>query len=131
MDMENLSNSSSSIPSSKPKTLIFDRRYGWVIDVWKDPSEEALSGGRGMFCIVPLAKSLIKAASQTINTAASSTLKVVENPNLFAPEVLRANMNDQLKRITSSMNKPEFDLAVLKRRWTLSPNPNEERNELH
>ncbi|GAV59372.1 hypothetical protein CFOL_v3_02903 [Cephalotus follicularis] len=30
------------------KSLLFDRRYGWVLDEWKDPSEEALAGGRGM-----------------------------------------------------------------------------------
>ncbi|KAF3440153.1 hypothetical protein FNV43_RR18431 [Rhamnella rubrinervis] len=58
-----------SIPSSSSarpsKRLLFDRRYGWVIDEWKDPSEEALAGGRGMFCILPLAKALLKMASQS------------------------------------------------------------------
>ncbi|CAK9168002.1 unnamed protein product [Ilex paraguariensis] len=48
------------------KRLLFDRRYGWVFDEWKEPSEEALAGGRGMFCIVPLAKALSKTASKLV-----------------------------------------------------------------
>ncbi|XP_022843904.1 uncharacterized protein LOC111367324 isoform X2 [Olea europaea var. sylvestris] len=59
-------NSSAAAPS---KRLLFDRRYGWVLDEWKDPSEEALTGGRGMFCILPIAKGLLKtviAASQSV-----------------------------------------------------------------
>ncbi|XP_048431895.1 uncharacterized protein LOC103956552 isoform X2 [Pyrus x bretschneideri] len=51
--------------NSPSKRLLFDRRYGWVIDELKDTSEEALAGGRGMFCILPLAKTLIKMASQS------------------------------------------------------------------
>ncbi|KAJ0972181.1 hypothetical protein J5N97_020140 [Dioscorea zingiberensis] len=27
-----------------PKRLVFDRRYGWVYDEWRDPLEVALSG---------------------------------------------------------------------------------------
>ncbi|KAF8404348.1 hypothetical protein HHK36_009231 [Tetracentron sinense] len=50
-----------------PKRLIFDRRYGWVFDEWKNPSEEALAGGRGMFCILPLTKSLVKIASHSVS----------------------------------------------------------------
>ncbi|XP_015385780.2 uncharacterized protein LOC102623938 isoform X3 [Citrus sinensis] len=70
--IESTSNSSkTSIPAlSSPsklssKRLLFDRRYGWVFDEWKDPSEEALAGGRGMFCIVPLAKACLKTASES------------------------------------------------------------------
>ncbi|CAL9233320.1 unnamed protein product [Arabidopsis halleri] len=51
------------------RRLLFDRRYGWVVDEWKDPSEEALAGGRGMFCVVPLTKTLLQTASQSINSA--------------------------------------------------------------
>ncbi|CAH2061629.1 unnamed protein product, partial [Thlaspi arvense] len=51
------------------RRLLFDRRYGWVVDEWKDPSEEALAGGRGMFCVVPLGKALFQTASQSINSA--------------------------------------------------------------
>ncbi|KAG7567133.1 hypothetical protein ISN45_Aa04g000370 [Arabidopsis thaliana x Arabidopsis arenosa] len=50
------------------RRLLFDRRYGWVVDEWKDPSEEALAGGRGMFCVVPLTKTLFQTASQSINS---------------------------------------------------------------
>ncbi|KAJ0024393.1 hypothetical protein Pint_07615 [Pistacia integerrima] len=55
-----------SAPSqSSSKRLLFDRRYGWVFDEWKDPSEEALAGGRGMFCILPIAKAVLKTASDS------------------------------------------------------------------
>ncbi|BBH08719.1 hypothetical protein Prudu_020984 [Prunus dulcis] len=53
------------------------------IDEWKDPSEEALAGGRGMFCVLPLAKSLIKMASQSINLAANSAVKVLKGQTCF------------------------------------------------
>ncbi|XP_037493726.1 uncharacterized protein LOC105637944 isoform X2 [Jatropha curcas] len=46
--------------------LLYDRRYGWVFDEWKDPSEEALAGGRGMFCILPLTKAFLNSASQSL-----------------------------------------------------------------
>ncbi|KAK4341192.1 hypothetical protein RND71_039693 [Anisodus tanguticus] len=48
------------------KRLLFDRRYGWVFDEWKDPAEDALSGGRGMFCIVPLGKAFLNMASHAV-----------------------------------------------------------------
>ncbi|XP_004292178.1 PREDICTED: uncharacterized protein LOC101312023 [Fragaria vesca subsp. vesca] len=60
--------------SSKSKRLLFDRRYGWVIDEWKDPSEEALAGGRGMFCILPIAKAAVKMASESVSLAANSVV---------------------------------------------------------
>ncbi|CAH8392058.1 unnamed protein product [Eruca vesicaria subsp. sativa] len=69
---------------SSSRRLLFDRRYGWVVDEWKDPSEEALAGGRGMFCVVPLGKTLFHTASQSLR----STVKFVDmklqkwqNPN--------------------------------------------------
>ncbi|GKV12397.1 hypothetical protein SLEP1_g23544 [Rubroshorea leprosula] len=52
------------------KRFVFDRRYGWVLDEWKDPSEAALEGGRGMFCIVPLAKAFFRTASQSFGSEA-------------------------------------------------------------
>ncbi|CAN8283750.1 unnamed protein product [Cochlearia groenlandica] len=57
--------------SSRRRRLVFDRRYGWVVEEeeWKEPSEEALSGGRGMFCVIPLSKSLFHSASLSINSA--------------------------------------------------------------
>nr|VDD12418.1 unnamed protein product [Brassica oleracea] len=61
------------------RRLLFDRRYGWVVDEWKDPSEEALAGGRGMFCVVPLGKTLFQAASQSINSAVKK-LQKWQNP---------------------------------------------------
>ncbi|OAY83237.1 uncharacterized protein LOC109709992 [Ananas comosus] len=69
-----------------PKRLLFDRRYGWIFDEWKDPSEEALAGGRGMFCILPIAKSLLNIASQSIEAAAESVNRVTKNTKHVSPE---------------------------------------------
>ncbi|KAL5713222.1 hypothetical protein ACHQM5_015323 [Ranunculus cassubicifolius] len=77
------------------KRLIFDRRYGWVVDEWKEPSEEALSGARGMFSILPLANAFVKFASQSINGAASTVLKVVEKRGEFSPKIVSAT-SDQV-----------------------------------
>ncbi|XP_047158869.1 uncharacterized protein LOC124829411 [Vigna umbellata] len=79
------------------KQLLFDRRYGWVIDEWKDPAEEALDGGRGMFCILPLAKALVQKASQSINFAVISVKKGSENPELFSPQMLQSGLDDGVK----------------------------------
>ncbi|OMP09712.1 hypothetical protein COLO4_05200 [Corchorus olitorius] len=86
--------------NSEPPTkrLLFDRRYGWVYDEWKHPSEEALAGGRGMFCIVPLTKAFLKTASNSINLAANSVLKVVEKRDLLSPQEVQAYLRNQLNR---------------------------------
>ncbi|KAL8482380.1 hypothetical protein ACS0TY_027895 [Phlomoides rotata] len=64
---------SSTTTSPPRKRLLFDRRYGWVLDEWKEPSEEAFSGGRGMFCIVPLAKALLTKASESVQPYSPSS----------------------------------------------------------
>nr|GLL31811.1 uncharacterized protein LOC109160142 [Ipomoea trifida] len=126
-------------PNSKrpSKALIFDRRYGWVFDEWKDPSEQALEGSRGMFCVLPLAKALLKTASQTviltmlssqlarrqkIDSAANTAVKVLETPNSLSPEVLQTSINDQLHKIASSAKKLEFNMMKFKKnfRWELT-----------
>ncbi|KAK9270059.1 hypothetical protein L1049_025632 [Liquidambar formosana] len=96
-----------------PKRLLFDRRYGWVFDEWKDPSEEALAGGRGMFCILPLAKGLLKMASESINLATSSTVKILERPDLLSPQVFQASISDHLHKCMSSIQRPKFNLFSL------------------
>uniref|UniRef100_A0A0A9FQB2 Uncharacterized protein n=1 Tax=Arundo donax TaxID=35708 RepID=A0A0A9FQB2_ARUDO len=63
--------SSSDSPPPPPlrrraRRLVFDRRYGWIFDDWTDPTDEALSGGRGMFCVVPMAQSLMNAAASSV-----------------------------------------------------------------
>ncbi|CAI9117150.1 OLC1v1018494C1 [Oldenlandia corymbosa var. corymbosa] len=113
-----ISSSNSNTNNSKKrcqKRLFRDPRYGLVYDAWKDPSEEALSGGRGMFCIVPLADTLIKSASHTINHLACSTVEALKKPDLLKPEALQANINSQLQRVASSVKKPQFDFAMLMR----------------
>ncbi|KAJ8759544.1 hypothetical protein K2173_007184 [Erythroxylum novogranatense] len=88
--------------------LFFDRRYGWVFDEWKHPSQEALAGGRGMFCILPLAQGLFKRASDSINLAANFTLKVYENPDLISPQALQSILDKRLNELKSSIQKPDF-----------------------
>ncbi|XP_078170343.1 uncharacterized protein LOC144564609 [Carex rostrata] len=72
--------------SSRPsKRLLFDRRYGWIVDEWKDPAEEALAGGRGMFCVLPMAKSLVKFSSSMVesmvNYGLDSANRFLKNSN--------------------------------------------------
>ncbi|KAG2286675.1 hypothetical protein Bca52824_046279 [Brassica carinata] len=46
------------------RRLLFDRRYGWVVDEWKDPSEEALAGGRGILTRPSKASEMAKSYAQ-------------------------------------------------------------------
>ncbi|CAI0556386.1 unnamed protein product [Linum tenue] len=94
------------------RRLLFDRRYGWVVDEWKHPSEEALGGGRGMFCILPLAKSLWMMASKSIDLASSYAAEVIEKPELLSPQTLQANLGTQLNRFKSSLLNPNFNPLV-------------------
>ncbi|KAK6940375.1 hypothetical protein RJ641_029906 [Dillenia turbinata] len=110
--------------ASKSKRLFFDRRYGWVFDEWKDPSEDALAGGRGMFCILPLAKALVKQASQTVKLVASSTIKVDEKPGWPYLQTVQTNLDQRLHEFISSVQKSEFNLFALKGNL-LRPSPRE------
>ncbi|KAF9601775.1 hypothetical protein IFM89_022943 [Coptis chinensis] len=101
------------------KRLVFDRRYGWVIDEWKDPSEEALSGARGMFCILPLANAFVKATTQSINLAATSAVKVFVRPDDFSPQALQASLNYRFQDLLSSLQKQNFNLFNSKGKSTL------------
>ncbi|KAI3464271.1 hypothetical protein Pfo_020934 [Paulownia fortunei] len=108
-------NSTTTTSTPPPKRLLFDRRYGWVLDEWKEPSEEALSGGRGMFCIVPLGKALLKKASESVNFVGSSTLNVLERPDMLSPKVVQATLNDQMHKLASSVKSTELILMAPKR----------------
>ncbi|GMP36516.1 hypothetical protein CsSME_00008624 [Camellia sinensis var. sinensis] len=96
------------------KRLLFDKRYGWVFDEWKDPSEEALAGGRGMFCLVPLGRAFLDMTSQSINFVGSSTVEVLKRPELLSPQALQSNLNAQRQKIIASIQKLEFNLFALK-----------------
>ncbi|GMY31953.1 Retrotransposon protein putative Ty1-copia subclass [Fagus crenata] len=101
--------------SKRPsKRLLFDRRYGWVIDEWKDPSEEALAGGRGMFCILLLTKTLMKTVSQSISLAGRSAVKALERTELLLPQIVQDGLNDRLHKFTSSLENPKFNCFFLK-----------------
>ncbi|PIA44255.1 hypothetical protein AQUCO_01700093v1 [Aquilegia coerulea] len=92
------------------KRLLFDRRYGWVYDEWKDPSQEALAGARGMFCILPLAKAFVKTASKSINLATSSATKVLERPDEFSPQALQASLNHRFQEFMSLLQKQKQNI---------------------
>ncbi|XP_042033517.1 uncharacterized protein LOC121780057 [Salvia splendens] len=73
-----------------PKRLFFDRRYGW------------------MFCVIPLAKTLIQKASETEKFVGSSTLEVLERPKLLSPKALQATLIHQMKKYKSSVNNAKL-----------------------
>ncbi|KAL1359501.1 hypothetical protein HN51_004814 [Arachis hypogaea] len=102
-------------PNTKPfsKRLLFDRRYGWVIDEWKDPSEEALDGGRGMFCVFPLVKALVQKVSQSINLAATSAMKVSEQQQLFPHQMLQHALDDGVHDLMSSLKNAGYKGFIL------------------
>ncbi|XP_058097618.1 uncharacterized protein LOC131242770 [Magnolia sinica] len=101
-------------PSKPPKRLLFDRRYGWVFDEWKEPSEEALSGGRGMFCILPLAKALVKIATQSVNFAVVSVDQFLRRPKQFSPQALKVALNDQFQKFMCSIKRTNLNLLTPK-----------------
>ncbi|KAH7685173.1 hypothetical protein IHE45_04G022600 [Dioscorea alata] len=88
--------------SRPPKRLIFDRRYGWVYDEWRDPSEVALAGGRGMFCIVPIVKAFLSVSSQLINAATDSAVRNLRNRN-HTPQTIHANLSTQFQKLLQSI----------------------------
>ncbi|KAJ0960716.1 hypothetical protein J5N97_001412 [Dioscorea zingiberensis] len=97
-----------------PKRLVFDRRYGWVYDEWRDPLEVALSGGRGMFCIVPIVKSLLSVASQLMNAATDSVVRNLRNPNQFSLQSIHANLSFQFQKLMQFVQSPVSRCRLLK-----------------
>ncbi|KAH7859598.1 hypothetical protein Vadar_003070 [Vaccinium darrowii] len=95
----------SSASTRNSKRLLFDRRYGWVFAEWKDPAEEALAGGRQMFCIVPVSKAFFRMASQWINLVGSSTVEVIKRPELLSPQILQSKFNDQRQRFPARFKR--------------------------
>uniref|UniRef100_A0A0D9WXH4 Uncharacterized protein n=1 Tax=Leersia perrieri TaxID=77586 RepID=A0A0D9WXH4_9ORYZ len=117
MDTSSSSGGGSDPPPSPPlRRLVFDRRYGWMyaqplllpslslslsrahplrpfplsgsFDEWTDHADAALSGRRGMFCVVPMARSLVDVAVSSV-TSVSRALKQAENssPMSYLPPV--------------------------------------------
>uniref|UniRef100_A0A0D9WXH2 Uncharacterized protein n=1 Tax=Leersia perrieri TaxID=77586 RepID=A0A0D9WXH2_9ORYZ len=89
MDTSSSSGGGSDPPPSPPlRRLVFDRRYGWIFDEWTDHADAALSGRRGMFCVVPMARSLVDVAVSSV-TSVSRALKQAENssPMSYLPPV--------------------------------------------
>lgn len=105
---------SNSYSSSNTKRLLFDRRYGWVIDEWKEPSQEALAAGRGMFCIVPLAKGLIEMASHSLDVATNSAIKILESRDNLFPQLLQATIGNQFQQLRASVQKPNLSFLGFK-----------------
>ncbi|XP_065043781.1 uncharacterized protein LOC135676479 isoform X1 [Musa acuminata AAA Group] len=127
------------LPTRRPtKRLLFDRRYGWVFDEWKDPSEEALAGGRGMFCILPIAKSMLNVASlssmanikelstwnilttvilvnkyRQISLAADFVIKALKSPIQLSRQELHANLCSQFHKLALNMQGWNLKLITL------------------
>ncbi|KAL9269962.1 hypothetical protein AKJ16_DCAP22723 [Drosera capensis] len=100
--------------ASKAKELVFDPRYGWVIDERREPIDEALSGGRGTFCIVPLAKGLYSVVSRSIWAAANTTVELLDNPDSRSLPHLQAKMQDQFNNFSSHVKIPDWKSFMLK-----------------
>ncbi|KAI3758701.1 hypothetical protein L6452_06272 [Arctium lappa] len=103
--------SSSKISKKSSKRLLFDKRYGYVYDEWREPSEVALAYGRGMFCIVPLGKALFTMVSESVNLAASRTIEVLARPDQLSP--LQANLNNQLHQVMVSIKNTQSNIFRL------------------
>ncbi|KAG5224554.1 HEAT repeat-containing protein [Salix suchowensis] len=109
------------LPKRHSHRLLFDRRYGWVFDEWKDPSEEALAGGRGMFCILPLAKAFLTTASQSIDKTANFAVKVLDSPDLLSSQALQTSLRNQLNKFKSSIKKAESNRFALEEHSLQAP----------
>ncbi|KMZ75847.1 hypothetical protein ZOSMA_10G01160 [Zostera marina] len=98
-----------------PKRVVFDRRYGWIVDDWRSPSEEALAGSRGMFCLLPIAKTVTLVTTQSIDYTARAVIEIMENPDKlpsFSPGAMKANIYDQIQNIHQSIKKSDFKSII-------------------
>ncbi|XP_006658458.1 uncharacterized protein LOC102700163 isoform X1 [Oryza brachyantha] len=71
--------------SRRRRRLVFDRRYGWIFDEWTDPADAALAGGRGMFCVLPMARSLLDFAVSSVTCAADSVSRTLKRSEISSP----------------------------------------------
>nr|XP_043617374.1 uncharacterized protein LOC122589188 [Erigeron canadensis] len=108
------------IPKKSSKRFLFDKRYGYVYDEWRQPSEVALAYGRGMFCIVPIGKALFSMLSKSVNLAASRTIEALEQPERISPQSLQASFNDQLHQVKFSIKNSQSNIFSLNK---ISPPP--------
>ncbi|KAL4184099.1 hypothetical protein AMTRI_Chr11g158320 [Amborella trichopoda] len=85
-------------------------------DEWNDPLEAALSGGRGMFCILPLAKALTNTTCRSINFAMESALQMVEKRDFgFSFELFKTGVDDQFQKFKASMKRNNFNLLTMRK----------------
>nr|GEV76680.1 hypothetical protein [Tanacetum cinerariifolium] len=68
-------NTQSTFKNPSKKRFLFDKRYGYVYDEWRQPSEVALAYGRGMFCIVPLGKALFTMVTDSKSESRVNTFR--------------------------------------------------------
>ncbi|XP_064966961.1 uncharacterized protein LOC103988472 [Musa acuminata AAA Group] len=88
-------------------------RQALRFDEWKDPSEEALAGGRGMFCILPIAKSMLNVASLSISLAADFVIKALKSPIQLSQQELHANLCSQFHKLALNMQGWNLKLITL------------------
>ncbi|KAL9258538.1 hypothetical protein AKJ16_DCAP11375 [Drosera capensis] len=100
--------------NSKAKELMFDPRYGWVIDERREPIDEALSGGRGTFGVVPLAKGLYSMVCPSIWAAVNTAVELFNNPDSLSLPHLQAKMQDQFNNFSNHVKIPDWKSLMLK-----------------
>ncbi|XP_031473874.1 uncharacterized protein LOC116246249 [Nymphaea colorata] len=99
--------------SKNQKRLVFDRRYGWIYDQWKDPSEEALSAGRGMFCILPLARALLAIMLQAVDIASDCVIKFVDRPKQrLSVQAFTTDLYSQFQKFRASIPKTRLNVTL-------------------
>ncbi|CAL9055451.1 unnamed protein product [Musa banksii] len=110
--------------STLKESMIVSRLVSWMygfhefflfysFDEWKDPSEEALAGGRGMFCILPIAKSMLNVASLSISLAADFVIKALKSPIQLSRQELHANLCSQFHKLALNMQGWNLKLITL------------------
>ncbi|GLJ17305.1 hypothetical protein SUGI_0300480 [Cryptomeria japonica] len=140
-DQTQSNNNGSSITFSKRrrKQLIFHRRYGWIYEEWRSPAEVALTGGRGMFCIVPLTKAAVKVVFQWVNTTTDLLMQKLESPSCprspqawfnCAKETVRCKVQNWCGGWASLRRKPflidssqlkAFNLSSIQTKYSVKP----------
>ncbi|KAF0906594.1 hypothetical protein E2562_012047, partial [Oryza meyeriana var. granulata] len=98
--METSSDPPPAPPLRRHRRLVFDSRYGWIFDEWTDPADAALAGGRGMFCVLPMARSLVDVAVSSVTYAADSVSRALKRSETSSPVAYLPLLSLQRKQQT-------------------------------
>eukprot|EP00250_Pteridium_aquilinum_P005716 c15770_g1_i3 orf=141-632(-) len=81
----------------RSKQLVFDCRYGWVYDEWREPATIAHLGGRGMFSIVPLTACAFGKTVDLVNKAADVVADILQDPPTLRSNLLSLHLKAEKK----------------------------------